>query len=173
MDLIIKLKELDKIGDNQSIKDVLFQELRLTPRNLEILDFLLDYMGDYNTLYKYGEDYINVLFEIEEELPEYYKTQLCVLEAKLLNEHYNPQAAWETLVKGLIHFPSSDEIIGEIESIFDYPDDAPEATDAMENIGRLVAKKEFPKDTFEYLLLICDDPEYPEQFDLAKKIAFG
>lgn len=173
MDQIIELRRLEKKGDNQSIKDILFNELRFDPNNLDILDFLLKYMDDYEILHKYGEDYINIIFELQESFPKNYKARLYVLQAKLMDEHYDPQVAWETLVEGLIHFPNSDEIIKSIESIFDYAFDAPEASDSMEKLGELVAKKEFPKDTFEYLLLICADPEFPELFDLAKRNTLG
>lgn len=173
MDTTTTLRALEKIGDHQSIKDMVFQELRSDPKNVDILDFLLDYMETYEILHQYGADYIFVLSELLEHFPEHYKARLYVLQAKLMDDHHNPQAAWETLVEGLVQFPSSEAIIQTIESIFDYPPDAPEASDAMETLGHLVAKQKFPKDTFEYLLLICADPEFPELFDLAKKNAFG
>ncbi|WMX13276.1 hypothetical protein [Aureispira sp. CCB-E] len=173
MDLTIKLKELDKAGDNEAIKNILSQELKRNARNLELLDFWMTYMEDYDIIQKYAKDYIGLIYEHQDEFPEAYQARLYALLGTLTEVYDSPQIAWETLVEGLVRFPNSSEIIEKIESIFSCPSDAPEPSDWMEILGKLVAQGEFPKDTFEYLLLICDDPEFPELFDLAKKNAFG
>lgn len=161
----LKWAELDSTIKN------LVKTIHIYPDEPKLLELLFEFFDEFELRCKHGRYIIFDLMDLRGKVSQEYAIKLCLLEASLRRIYQDPQTTWETLAAGLILSPDSNEILIAIEELNEDPSEAPAFSDCIENIADMVAKNCFPKDTFEYLLLICANPQYPDVFDLAKKIA--
>lgn len=148
----------------------LIDGLRQFPDKDELLQLLIEYCEDSNIKNKFAFHFIHQLIDLQQVVvSKTMKEKLCVLAANLNMVAFGgSQYAWEILTKGLTYIdPYSELILTQIEQL-DEPEHI-EFSDVLETIAKKVVQQAYPKDAFEYLLLIF--PGESGDSELAKKIA--
>lgn len=130
-------------------------------------------LSDYETFSSFKQGDMEQIRTVKEKHTGKNYSDLTVFEATWSQNYEDPQMAFEILSEALIKDPEHNGLLTTIEELNSCSGDAPVFADEMETIAKVVHKGEFPRETFEYLLLALADPEYPDQFDLAIKIANG
>lgn len=160
-------------SQEQEHLDELIKSLLASPDDAELLDKLSYFFLDEESMNDFGGKHIFNISEIKYKASKPNRSRLALLEAELRMIHQDPQTTWETLAEALIDDPENGKLLAAIEALNECVEDAPTFADEMESIARRVATDSFPREVFEYLKLALADPDYPDYFELADKIADG
>lgn len=151
--------------------DVLLKGLHSFENDTELIEELSQLRTDYSIMSALKQEHIAQIRIVKEKTSGNNYSTVTLFEAVWSELHEGPQIAWELLAEALMNDPENDELLETIETLNECIEDAPVFADEMETIAKAVSKGMFPREVFDYLLLALADPNYPEYFELAEKIA--
>lgn len=151
----------------------LLEGMETYQNDTELIQLLTELRTDYLVLKEFKDAQISTIQSFKEQATKENYTNLILFETEWWSNFGfgGRQVSWEVLSEALIKDDGSEALLAAIEELNDCVEDAPTFADEMETIAKEVAKGTFSRDVFDYLLLALADPDYPDYFDLAEKLA--
>lgn len=139
--------------------------------DIDLIQLLSDLRSDYNLLKLFTEAQISKIQEFKKKATGENYTNLILFETTWWSDFGfgGRQVSWEILFEALMEDQENDALLNAIEELNDA--DAPTFADGMETIAREVVKGHFSRELFDYLLLVLEDPEYPDALEFAAELA--